>query len=177
MARIHATALVDPKAELADDVEVGPYAVVGPQVRIGAGTRIGAHCVIRDATIADGAVIHPFTHIDGEKLGARVGEGALVGPFARLRPGAHTLKAEVRYNKSSDSAPTTRTGRDEQDSHERSARSSSNRYCASAFTRPATSPFWQWACPWSSPTPCCSRSRSSTPATACAPRARPRWPS
>jgi bifunctional UDP-N-acetylglucosamine pyrophosphorylase/glucosamine-1-phosphate N-acetyltransferase len=35
-----------------------------------------------------GAVIHPFTHIDGEKAGATVGEGALVGPFARLRPGA-----------------------------------------------------------------------------------------
>src|SRR4029077_4134581 len=34
------------------------------------------------------AVIHPFTHIDGEKLGVQVGEGALIGPFARLRPGA-----------------------------------------------------------------------------------------
>jgi bifunctional UDP-N-acetylglucosamine pyrophosphorylase / glucosamine-1-phosphate N-acetyltransferase len=33
-------------------------------------------------------VIHPFTHIDGEKLGVRVGEGSLIGPFARLRPGA-----------------------------------------------------------------------------------------
>src|SRR5207237_2287004 len=34
------------------------------------------------------AVIHPFTHIDGEKAGVTVGAGALVGPFARLRPGA-----------------------------------------------------------------------------------------
>jgi bifunctional UDP-N-acetylglucosamine pyrophosphorylase / glucosamine-1-phosphate N-acetyltransferase len=33
-------------------------------------------------------VIHPFTHIDGEKQGVKVGEGALIGPFARLRPGA-----------------------------------------------------------------------------------------
>jgi bifunctional UDP-N-acetylglucosamine pyrophosphorylase/glucosamine-1-phosphate N-acetyltransferase len=39
-------------------------------------------------------VIHPFTHIDGEKLGVTVGEGALIGPFARLRPGAQ-LAAEV----------------------------------------------------------------------------------
>ena len=38
--------------------------------------------------IAAGAVIHPFTHIDGEKLGVEVGSGALIGPFARLRPGA-----------------------------------------------------------------------------------------
>src|SRR5690606_30082319 len=41
-----------------------------------------------NARIAAGAVIHPFTHIDGEQAGVSVGEGALVGPFARLRPGA-----------------------------------------------------------------------------------------
>jgi bifunctional UDP-N-acetylglucosamine pyrophosphorylase/glucosamine-1-phosphate N-acetyltransferase len=39
-------------------------------------------------SIADDAVIHPFTHIDGEKAGVEVGQGALIGPFARLRPGA-----------------------------------------------------------------------------------------
>ena len=49
---------------------------------------MGAHCCIANARIAAGAVIHPYTHIDGEKLGASVGAGALVGPFARLRPGA-----------------------------------------------------------------------------------------
>lgn len=46
MARIHATALIDPAAQLADDVEVGPFSIVGPHVKIGAGTTIGAHCVI-----------------------------------------------------------------------------------------------------------------------------------
>ena len=50
MAKIHATALVDPQAELADDVEVGPYAVIGPHVRIGARSTIGAHCVIEGRT-------------------------------------------------------------------------------------------------------------------------------
>jgi bifunctional UDP-N-acetylglucosamine pyrophosphorylase/glucosamine-1-phosphate N-acetyltransferase len=44
--------------------------------------------VIRNARIAAGARIHEFTHIDGETLGVSVGAGALVGPFARLRPGA-----------------------------------------------------------------------------------------
>jgi len=39
-------------------------------------------------------VIHPFTHIDGEKAGVTIGVGARVGPFARLRPGAR-LGAEV----------------------------------------------------------------------------------
>jgi bifunctional UDP-N-acetylglucosamine pyrophosphorylase/glucosamine-1-phosphate N-acetyltransferase len=50
--------------------------------------------VVANARIAAGAVIHPFTHIDGEALGVEVGEGALIGPFARLRPGAQ-LAAEV----------------------------------------------------------------------------------
>jgi bifunctional UDP-N-acetylglucosamine pyrophosphorylase/glucosamine-1-phosphate N-acetyltransferase len=61
---------------------------------LGQGVKIGANCVIANCTIAAGAVIHPFTHIDGEKLGVSVGEGALIGPFARLRPGAE-LAAEV----------------------------------------------------------------------------------
>ena len=50
--------------------------------------------MIANARIGAGAVIHPFTHIDGEKAGVRIGEGALIGPFARLRPGAD-LGAEV----------------------------------------------------------------------------------
>lgn len=48
--RIHATALVDPAAELDDSVEVGPYTVIGPHVRIAAGTTVGAHCVIEGRT-------------------------------------------------------------------------------------------------------------------------------
>ena len=50
MAKIHATALVDPKAELAADVEVGAYSIVGPQVRIGPGTVIGPHVVLAGRT-------------------------------------------------------------------------------------------------------------------------------
>jgi len=38
--------------------------------------------------IGDNVVIHPFTHIDGEAKGVNIGDGAIVGPFARLRPGA-----------------------------------------------------------------------------------------
>jgi bifunctional UDP-N-acetylglucosamine pyrophosphorylase/glucosamine-1-phosphate N-acetyltransferase len=57
-------------------------------VSLGNRVQIGANCVIRNATIAEDAVIHPFTHIDGDTLGVSVGRGALVGPYARLRPGA-----------------------------------------------------------------------------------------
>lgn len=51
MTRIHATAIVDPRAELAADVEVGPYSIIGPDVRIGAGTWIGPHVVVTGPTV------------------------------------------------------------------------------------------------------------------------------
>jgi len=47
---IHATAVVDPRAELDSSVTVGPYTVIGPDVRIGAGTTVGPHCVIEGHT-------------------------------------------------------------------------------------------------------------------------------
>jgi len=50
MPRLHPTALVDPKAELAGDVEVGAYAIVGPHVTIGDGTVIGPHAVVTGRT-------------------------------------------------------------------------------------------------------------------------------
>lgn len=70
------------------DVDIDINCLFEGRVVLGNGVRIGANCVIANAVIEDGAVIHPFTHIDGEKLGVRVGPGALIGPFARLRPGA-----------------------------------------------------------------------------------------
>ena len=78
----------------ASDVQIDVNCVFEGVVELGAGVKIGANCVIANCTIHAGAVIHPFTHIDGEKLGVSVGKGALIGPFARLRPGAQ-LGAEV----------------------------------------------------------------------------------
>jgi bifunctional UDP-N-acetylglucosamine pyrophosphorylase/glucosamine-1-phosphate N-acetyltransferase len=56
-----------------------------------ADTRLGRDCTIEPhvvfgpgVTIADGAVIHAFCHIEG----ASIASGCSVGPFARLRPGA-----------------------------------------------------------------------------------------
>lgn len=43
-------AVIHPKAELASDVEVGPYTVIGPEVIVGAGTWIGPHAVINGPT-------------------------------------------------------------------------------------------------------------------------------
>jgi bifunctional UDP-N-acetylglucosamine pyrophosphorylase/glucosamine-1-phosphate N-acetyltransferase len=76
------------------DVDIDVNCLFEGDVSLGDGVQIGANCVIRNAQIAAGAVIHPFTHIDGDTLGVQVGEGSLIGPFARLRPGAQ-LGAEV----------------------------------------------------------------------------------
>jgi len=47
---ISAHALIDPKAELDSDVEIGPYSIIGANVQIAAGTRIGPHVVIKGPT-------------------------------------------------------------------------------------------------------------------------------
>jgi bifunctional UDP-N-acetylglucosamine pyrophosphorylase / glucosamine-1-phosphate N-acetyltransferase len=72
------------KLTCGSDVEIDVNCVFEGEVSLGDNVKIGANCVIRDAKIAANAVIHPMCHLEG----CFVGEGALVGPFARLRPGA-----------------------------------------------------------------------------------------
>ncbi|MBG7620991.1 bifunctional UDP-N-acetylglucosamine diphosphorylase/glucosamine-1-phosphate N-acetyltransferase GlmU [Herbaspirillum sp. AP02] len=67
----------------ARDVSIDVNCVFEGEVSIGEGATIGAHCVIRNARIAAGANIKPFTHIEDAIIGAR----AQIGPYARLRPG------------------------------------------------------------------------------------------
>ena len=81
--------LVDPATTYIDaDVDVGPDTVIHPGVVIQGQTRIGAACEIHayvriaDTEIADRVTIHNFCLI----IGARVAEGASIGPFAHLRP-------------------------------------------------------------------------------------------
>jgi UDP-N-acetylglucosamine acyltransferase len=47
---IHPTAIVDAKAELADDVKVGAFSIIGPDVKIDSGTSVGPHVVINGHT-------------------------------------------------------------------------------------------------------------------------------
>jgi len=94
--RLADPARIDVRGDLlcAHDVSIDVNCVFYGHVSLGEGVSIGANCVIANAVIEAGAVIHPFTHIDGERMGVTVGEGSLIGPFARLRPGAQ-LGAEV----------------------------------------------------------------------------------
>lgn len=50
MPDVHPTAIVDPSAELAEGVVVGPLSVIGANVKIGAGTSIASHVVIKGTT-------------------------------------------------------------------------------------------------------------------------------
>ncbi|MFN0020380.1 MAG: acyl-ACP--UDP-N-acetylglucosamine O-acyltransferase [Pirellulaceae bacterium] len=50
MSSLHPTAVVDPQAELAEGVDVGPHCVIGPQARIGRGTRLCNHVTILGRT-------------------------------------------------------------------------------------------------------------------------------
>lgn len=50
MSKIHKTAVIDSKAEIADDVEVSPYAIIGADVKIDSGTWVGPHTVIEGPT-------------------------------------------------------------------------------------------------------------------------------
>lgn len=64
MTKIHPKAIVDKKAEIADDVEIGPYTIIGPNVKIGSKTKIYDNVVIEgETTIGEGNEIYGYTTI------------------------------------------------------------------------------------------------------------------
>jgi len=63
---VHPSALVDPSAELGEDVEIGPYCIVGPAVRLGDRVQLKSHVVIEGATeIGADTVICAFANLGG----------------------------------------------------------------------------------------------------------------
>lgn len=87
---IHPTAIIDPQAELADDVSVGPYSVIGAQVRIDSGTKIGAHVVIEGpTTIGKHNTIYQFA-----SLGAAPQDKKYAGEETWLHIGDHNMIRE-----------------------------------------------------------------------------------
>jgi bifunctional UDP-N-acetylglucosamine pyrophosphorylase/glucosamine-1-phosphate N-acetyltransferase len=69
--------------ECEPDVSIDVGCVFEGKVRIEENAIIGAYCVIRDTQIGPGAIIAPFSHLDGASIGAR----CQVGPYARMRTG------------------------------------------------------------------------------------------
>ena len=67
LPRIHPTAIVDPGAKLADDVEIGPYSVIGAGVELAAGVRIASHVVLVGRTrVGPRTRIFPFAVLGEE---------------------------------------------------------------------------------------------------------------
>lgn len=97
MPRIDSTAKVDPKAELADDVAIGPFTVVDEHVRIGGGTVVGAHCVITGHTeLGRNNDVQPFASVGtppqdhtyrGEATRLLVGDGNHIREYVTINRG------------------------------------------------------------------------------------------
>ena len=87
---IHPTAIIDSKADLDSDVEIGPYVVIEGQVRIKRGTRVMAHVYLTGWTeIGEGNEIHP-----GAILGAAPQDKAYQGEETYLKIGNNNIIRE-----------------------------------------------------------------------------------
>jgi UDP-N-acetylglucosamine acyltransferase len=94
MPRIHPTAIIDARAELADDVEIAPYVVIQGDVTLGAGTLVHSHSVIHGHTVigAD-CKIGPAAYVGmdphhlgyaGESTSLYIGDGAIIRETAQV---------------------------------------------------------------------------------------------
>jgi UDP-N-acetylglucosamine acyltransferase len=97
MTRIHETALVDRRAEIDSDVEIGPYSLVGKHVRIGKGCRVKSHVVIEGrTTLGEGNVLFQFATVGSvpqdlkykrEPSELIIGNHNTIREFVSLNPG------------------------------------------------------------------------------------------
>ncbi len=97
MSEIHATAVVDKKAELDSSVEVGAYAVIGPEVKIGPETKIhNSVSIAGDTTIGQNNELFPYTSIGfqpqdkkfkGNSTKLIIGDNNILREFVSMNPG------------------------------------------------------------------------------------------
>jgi UDP-N-acetylglucosamine acyltransferase len=95
--QIHGTAIVDERAELGAEVEVGPFSIIGPEVVLGEGCKVSSHVLIDEGTILGrncrihhGAVLGTIPQdlkFKGEKTILRMGEDNVVREYATLNRG------------------------------------------------------------------------------------------
>ena len=94
---IHKTAIVDPKAKISANVNIGPYSIIGPNVEIGEDTDINSHVSIAGYTkIGKKNKIYPFASIGnnpqdlkykGEKSSLEIGSGNTIREYVSINPG------------------------------------------------------------------------------------------
>jgi bifunctional UDP-N-acetylglucosamine pyrophosphorylase/glucosamine-1-phosphate N-acetyltransferase len=80
-----ATVTVDASVQVGMDTVIGPFAQITGDTVIGENCRIGASCIIDNSVLDEGVEVFPFSVVASSQLEAR----AQVGPYSRLRPGAH----------------------------------------------------------------------------------------
>ena len=95
--KIHATAIVDPSAQLAEDVEVGPYCMIGAGVTVAARTRFMAHVFVEGITqIGEDNTFFPYSTIGvasqdkkyhGEQCNTQIGDRNTVREFVSIHRG------------------------------------------------------------------------------------------
>ncbi len=103
---IHETAIISSSARLADDVEIGPYAVIEDDVEIGEGTVIGPHTVIKGETrIGSNNRIYQFASIGGdpqdkkyagEATRLEIGDGNTIREFCTINRGTAKQQGVTR---------------------------------------------------------------------------------
>src|SRR5579871_2490264 len=94
---IHATAIVDPQAQIAETADIGPYCIVGAGVAIGARTRLMAHVFVDGPTsIGDDNTFYPYSSIGaapqdlkykGERSETRIGSRNRIREFVTIHRG------------------------------------------------------------------------------------------
>ena len=96
MPGIHPQAVVDERATIGEDVEIGPFSVVGPDVTLGSGCRLLSHVVVEGLTeIGPETVISPFAAIGGAPQDLRY-----QGEETRLVIGArNTIRENTTLNR------------------------------------------------------------------------------
>ena len=94
---IHKTAIVDVKAKISDNVEIGPYCIIGPEVEIGAKSVLHSHVnIIGNTKIGENNQIYPFSSIGtppqdlkykGEKNSLVIGDNNKFREYVNINPG------------------------------------------------------------------------------------------
>jgi len=104
---IHATAIIDPRAELGADCEIGPYCVIGPEVELGDGCRLHAHVVLEGPTVLGRRnEVFPFASI-----GQKTQDLKWKGGVTRLRIGDHnTFREHVTIHRATSDGDSTVVG-------------------------------------------------------------------
>ncbi|MBI4563190.1 MAG: acyl-ACP--UDP-N-acetylglucosamine O-acyltransferase [Planctomycetes bacterium] len=97
MSTIHPTAIVDPRAKLAEGVAIGPYSIVGPDVTLGSGTTLMNHVTLLGrTTLGRNNTVHPYAVLGGtpqdlkyrgEETEAIIGDGNTLREYVTINIG------------------------------------------------------------------------------------------